>query len=207
MTCAEFRKVLPEIMDRAPDPAQDAHLRICPGCSSLVSDLNSISQEARLLRASEEPSPRVWNSIEIALRQEGLIHTPKAGLSLVTPAPRRWSMVWLAPLAAALVLTVALSTRYLKPAPTQSANQVVTVAPAQVAMNSDDEQLLQAVGKRSPAMRATYEANLKSVNAYIRDAEESAQLHPEDEDAQQSVMDAYEQKNMVYEMAYDRSLR
>ena len=57
-----------------------------------------------------------------------------------------------------------------------------------------------------PSMRAEYEANLRSVNAYIRDAEESADSDPNDEVAQQYLRNAYEQKAMVYEMALDRSL-
>jgi len=44
------------------------------------------------------------------------------------------------------------------------------------------------------------------VNEYIRDAEESAQADPNDEEAQQSLMDAYEQRAMVYDMALDRSM-
>jgi hypothetical protein len=55
-------------------------------------------------------------------------------------------------------------------------------------------------------MRASYEANLEDVNSYIRDAEASTRSNPNDEQAQQSLMNAYEQRAMVYEMALDRSL-
>ena len=80
-------------------------------------------------------------------------------------------------------------------------------AKSQPANNSnEDQQLLAAVASRSPAMRAQYASNLQNVNAYIRDAEESAQADPNDEEAQQIVMDAYEQRAAVYEMALDRSL-
>jgi hypothetical protein len=72
--------------------------------------------------------------------------------------------------------------------------------------NSEDEQLLAAVASRSPAMQAQYASNLQNVNAYIKDAEESAQANPNDEEAQQIVMDAYEQRATIYEMALDRSL-
>ena len=41
---------------------------------------------------------------------------------------------------------------------------------------------------------------------YIRDAEQTVQNDPNDEEAQRSLMAAYEQKAMVYEMALDRSL-
>jgi hypothetical protein len=71
---------------------------------------------------------------------------------------------------------------------------------------NEDDQLLAAVASRSPAMQAQYASNLQNVNAYIKDAEESAQADPNDEEAQQIVMDAYEQRATVYEMALDRSL-
>jgi hypothetical protein len=71
---------------------------------------------------------------------------------------------------------------------------------------SEDQQLLEVVGMRLPSMRASYESNLHNVNAYIRDAETSVQNDPNDEEAQQSLMDAYDQRAMVYEMAVDRSL-
>jgi hypothetical protein len=73
-------------------------------------------------------------------------------------------------------------------------------------MANDDLQLLATVGARMPSMRAAYETDLQSVNAYIRDAEQSAHSNPNDEVAQQYLMNAYEQKAMVYEMALDRSL-
>ncbi len=55
-------------------------------------------------------------------------------------------------------------------------------------------------------MQAQYASDLQNVNAYIHDAEQSAQADPNDEEAQQIVMDAYEQRATVYEMALDRSL-
>jgi hypothetical protein len=71
---------------------------------------------------------------------------------------------------------------------------------------NEDQQLLEAVGSRAPAMQAQYASDLKNVNDYIQDAEQSAQADPNDEEAQQIVMDAYEQRATVYEMALDRSL-
>src|SRR5438034_10931245 len=82
MNCAEFQRVLPETIEGGGSAEHQAHLISCPQCSGLVSDLNAISKTARLLRASEEPSPRVWNSIEISLRREGLIRQPLRDLSV-----------------------------------------------------------------------------------------------------------------------------
>jgi hypothetical protein len=59
---------------------------------------------------------------------------------------------------------------------------------------------------RSASPGATYESDLKRVNAYIQDAEQSVKKDPNDEQANQYLMAAYEQKAMVYEMALDRSL-
>jgi len=76
MNCVELQRSLAEIEDGS-SAEQRAHLRICPECSALMADLNLISSSARQLQAVEEPSPRVWNSLEIALRQEGLIRRPR----------------------------------------------------------------------------------------------------------------------------------
>ena len=54
----------------------DAHVKSCPDCSDLVSDLKLIASEARQLAASEEPAPRVWVRIAAQLRAEGLIREP-----------------------------------------------------------------------------------------------------------------------------------
>jgi hypothetical protein len=94
-----------------------------------------------------------------------------------------------------------MSEQHSPPAGVVTAN----LQPADV-MGGEDLQLLKTVGERTPSMRATYEADLRSVNAYIRDAEQSAHSDPNDEVAQQYLRNAYEQKAMVYEMALDRSL-
>ena len=90
-------------------------------------------------------------------------------------------------------------------APQPTAEQPVS-APVTSATAGEDQLLLEAIGTRSPAVRAAYETNLRNVNAYIQDARESAEADPNDEEAQQSLMDAYQQKAMVYEMALNRSL-
>jgi hypothetical protein len=65
----------------------------------------------------------------------------------------------------------------------------------------DDEQILSQL---SPSMRAVYENNLKSVNAFIQDAQTSLAQNPDDEEARHFLLSAYEQKAMVYELAMDR---
>jgi len=72
MTCAEFQKVLPYIIDGGGSAEEQAHLRTCPVCTDLVADLRYIADIAKLLLPMEEPSPRVWNDIEKAIEREGL---------------------------------------------------------------------------------------------------------------------------------------
>ena len=215
MTCEEFERVLPEL-GSGHSIEQEEHLKSCRACSDLVADLNAISQQSRLLQGSEEPSPWVWNSIETALRQEGLIRQPLQEHSLLHPPRLSWRLRWLVPAAAAflIVFGVLLHERGTGPAPlAEQQSQPAGVETADLhspnqseVMASDDLQLLNTVGARMPSMRAAYEANLRTVNAYIRDAEQSAHSDPNDEVAQQYLRNAYEQKAMVYEMALDRSL-
>lgn len=211
MTCEEFQRVLPELGSRH-SIEQEEHLKSCSECSDLVADLTAISQQARHLQGSEEPSPWVWNSIEVALRQEGLIRQPAQDHPLLHPPRLSWKLRWLVPAAAAflVVLGVLMHQRGVGPAQLAQPAGVETADlrhPSQAeGMASDDIQLLETVGSRTPSMRAAYEENLRAVNAYIRDAEQSAHSNPNDEAAQQYLRNAYEQKAMVYEMALDRSL-
>lgn len=72
MTCAEFQKVLPFIIDGGGTEEEQKHLATCKICSDLVADLRYIAEAAKLLVPMEDPSPRVWNGIEKSLEEEGL---------------------------------------------------------------------------------------------------------------------------------------
>jgi hypothetical protein len=215
MTCAEFQRELPDFLEEGGGSELQAHLNVCPICSELVASLESIVKEARMLQASVEPSPRVWNSIEIVLRQEGLIRRPQAAgqRSILRSLTRRWGVAaWLVP-AAAMLLVGSAFFLYQRPVKNHSIAdnshvRVMSALPASGnASDPSDEQLLQEVSARAPLMRAAYESNLRDVNAYIRDAQDSVNANPNDEEAQQALMDAYGQKSMIYEMALDRSLQ
>src|SRR5256885_923632 len=173
MTCAEFQQVLPEMLEGDRNTEHVAHLASCSARSDLISDLKAISEAARQLRASEEPSPRVWNSLEIALRQEGLIRQPQRGPALV-PSRKRWPLGWMVPAMAALLVGFGIWTyqrgsnqpsetaRNEAPVATTPTDAVVP-APTSTASRmsrDDDQQLLEAVGTRSPEIRAQYAADL-----------------------------------------------
>jgi len=130
MTCADIQRILPELGESRQEGELDAHLKSCPACSELVSDLKLISSEARQLSASDEPAPRVWVRIAAELRAEGVIREPEAAIPAPAPVPasrRRWSAWWLVPIAATLLAGASYLVNH-KPAPQVADKQVPAVA-------------------------------------------------------------------------------
>jgi hypothetical protein len=260
MTCSDLERVLPEVLDGGSTSAFatefETHLRSCPGCSDLLSDLKMITTEARHLAATDEPSPRVWLQIAAQLRAEGLIRDQDsesvAGRPVLVQLPprRQWSAWWLVPVAAALVAAGSYVISH-KPAPQLAEQQtpaapgaapaqvpisvpqspaatpasVPAATPEQVAKKSptptdlpapaaestveplpsaEDQQFLSVVSTRAPSMRAAYENQLKAVNADIRETQAYVNRNPGDADARQHLMDAYQQKTLLYQIALDR---
>jgi hypothetical protein len=274
MTCSDVEKVLPELLDDTPDLASHAdfetHLKSCPACSDLVSDLKLIASEAPQLAATDEPSPRVWVGIAAQLRAEGLIREPGPTRrpTLVPASPvRRWATAWwLAPVAACflaagayvvshqaapqvattktittktdsaspvtpnaaqkpaenaaenpaqVVAKTSPSSAPSRPAPTgpvahnpAEPSEMAAAAPGpttEVAQSSaEDRQFLSVVSTRTPSMRVTYENQLQAVNNNIRQVQEYLRRNPADADARQQLMDAYQQKALLYQIALDR---
>ncbi len=256
MTCSDVERVLPELLDGAPDGALpvevEAHVQSCPACSDLIADLRLIASEARQLSASEEPAPRVWVRIAAQLRAEGLIHDPESAPSrpILAPVPtssrRRWSAWWLVPVAAAILAagSYVISHQPAPPVATQqtpatpvtppaAVTAAVTPAPApqrlaqksampdsaksesarsagakrsevEPSPSAEDQQFLCAVSTLAPSMRTTYELQLQAVNADIRETQAYVDRNPGDMDARQHLMDAYQQKALLYQIALDR---
>ena len=76
-----------------------------------------------------------------------------------------------------------------------------TVEPAP---SAEDQQFLSVVSTRAPSMRATYENQLQAVNADIRETQAYVNRNPGDAEARQHLMDAYQQKALLYQIALDR---
>lgn len=209
MNCVELQKSLTE--RDGGDAVQQAHLKSCPECSALVAELNLIAASAAELREMDEPSPRVWNSIEIVLRQEGLIRPPRASRSLLPSLSSRWGWArWVVPAAAALLIVLGIGIR--KYATVREEAKVTsplssTVAVADVTSGLDDNDLLQETAQLAPAMQSQYADDLSRVNEYIQDAKANLAANPNDEEARRSLDEAYQEKAMLFELAMDRSLR
>ncbi len=208
MNCTELQASLAEIEDGRSVEQRD-HLKTCPDCSALVTELLLIASTAVELRAGEEPSPRVWNSIESALRQEGIIRPQRASRSLLPPPSSRWGWArWMVPAAAALLITLGLYVRQHSVseqlASSTSKPPVANQDSAIAGLNDDD--LLLEIAQQSPDLKAQYADNLRRVNDYIRDAEGVVAANPNDDEARRSLMEAYQEKAMLFELAMDRSL-
>ncbi len=90
--------------------------------------------------------------------------------------------------------------------PDQLAQHASVAAPVANSADLNDDDLIQEVADNSPEMMTQYRENLRQVNESIRDAQGVVDESPNDEDARRSLMDAYQQKSMLFEMAMDRSL-
>ncbi len=212
MTCVELQESLVE-NEEGSSAEQRAHLRNCPECAKMVADLLVIACAAGDLRAAHEPHPRVWKSIEASLRREGLIRPQRRSLSLLPSFGSEWSWArWMAPVAALLLVTLGVYVReHARATHIGNLADEATVpisAPLDMSIAGlRDDELLQEIQQQSPALREQYADNLRRVNEYIRDAKNIVDSDPTDDEARRSLMEAYQEKAMLFELALDRSLQ
>jgi hypothetical protein len=69
--------------------------------------------------------------------------------------------------------------------------------------SADDQRFLTEVSSRSPGWRSTYEDQLRAVNGEIIETQDYIKRNPGDFDARQHLMEAYQQKAMLYQIALD----
>jgi hypothetical protein len=77
-------------------------------------------------------------------------------------------------------------------------------AAAESEPSAEDQQFLSVVSTLGASTRATYENQLKAVNSEIRETQAYVDRNPRDMDARQHLMDAYQQKALLYQIALDR---
>lgn len=195
MTCAEFQRVLPYIIESGGKAEEEQHLRECHVCSDLVQDLRYIAEQAKLLVPMEDPSPRVWDGIRGSLEREGLVKKPARARGRLLGSH---SFPWLA----TVVGIVFLSTAFLVYHHGRTSKvDGVTAASAAVSPDVRDQQALQRVSSTRPDLRANFERNLKLVNTSIQESQQAVQRDPDDTGAREALQRAYAQKDMLYEMA------
>lgn len=209
MNCQEFQEVLPYIIESGGNQEAEAHLETCAACAELVRDLEYIAQQAKLLLPMHDPSPRVWAGIEKSLQREGMI--PEGRLSLlghittISPQSKSWTPLgWMMAVAASAVFAVLLMSYRPQLPQTQTSAQNMSAPSA--AAPSDDQILVGQLSQQAPEERRAYEDSLREVNAYITDAQMAVDRDPEDAAAHARLLDAHQQKEMLYEMAIVRGM-
>jgi hypothetical protein len=207
MNCQQFQEVLPYIIESGGKPDEEEHLKTCTSCAALVQDLMYIAEQAKLLLPMRDPSPKVWDNIESSLQREGLVpqegrmsrpgHITKTSTQAKSWTPLGWAMAITVTIVFAFILTN-YKPRQLPEGQISAQN---TSEPSSTSMSGDDQQLVSQLAQADPDVRGAYENSLREANAYISDAQAAAQRDPDDADAQEQLLDAYQQKAMLYEMA------
>ena len=199
MTCKEFQSELPYIIDTGGDAEHEEHLKSCAVCADLVADLRYIAEQAKLLVPMEDPNPRVWDGIQRSLEREGLVKSAPARRSLLESQRAGWG--WFTTMGALFLIAVGLL-MYRHGSKSTPAEFPIDITAADPTFpNDSDRQVLAELEQKSPHLKQSFEQNLRSVNAYIADVQQSMRDNPNDSDARSHLMRAYEQKAMLYDMA------
>ena len=70
MSCVEFQAQMAELIGSGEDLSAQPHLKDCEDCRALLGDLKTIADAARQLFPSAEPTDKVWENIESAIKRE-----------------------------------------------------------------------------------------------------------------------------------------
>lgn len=210
MNCQQFQEVLPYIIESGGKPEEEKHLETCAACAALVQDLLYIAEQAKLLLPMHDPNPRVWNNIEQSLQREGLLPEGRMSrpghITKNSTQTKSWTTLgWAAALTMAVLFAVVLTNYQSRPLPQSQFAAQNTVSDSAY-MSGDDQQLIAQVSQADPGARSAYESSLREVNSYIADAEEAAQRDPNDPAAEELLLEAYQQKEVLYRMAIARSM-
>jgi hypothetical protein len=204
MDCGEFQKGLAYVIDGGGSAEQAEHLKTCAACTDLVEDLKHIAAQAPLLVPMHDPSPRVWAGIQASLEREGLVQ-PSAHRfqpALIPHAAQQWSSFarWGAVAALALIAFLVISHRNPVPGGGTQATKIDSAA-GSGALDANDQKLLAVVSQQRPGSADLYKRSLNDVNSYIADAQKSLDQDPNNDEAREHLLRAYDQKAMLYDMA------
>jgi len=215
--CDRFEREVEACMEGDLRPSVAAHLRDCVFCKVVFEDLMALGRAARELPL-EEPSPAVWANIRAQLSAEGAL-AEKVGVGswlwqldfLRRPVP-------VAAFACMLALGCWLTAPRNYPQPETTASLATSAGePAVVrsmAFAGAGQGLEQAVRELedafkareatlAPDVKATYEKSLNSLDASIRECNDSLQREPGNSLAHEYLFAAYSQKAEVLSSALE----
>lgn len=146
---------------------------------------------------AQQPAKQQSSAQPMMAAQQSAQSTPNQATS-ATPSPTQQS-----PLHASAAMNSRVQTVQHRILPNRPV-QVDAPLDAEGPSNADDQRFLTEVSERAPSLRATYENELRAVNAEIRETQAYIRRYPADMDARQHLMEAYQQKALLYQMALDR---
>lgn len=210
MNCTDFEVEWAGLEDTSRlNAAMEGHRSACNHCAALVSELNSILDQARELRFSEEPPQRVWVAIRNQLEQEGLIREPAMARARAA-RKQRSAAGWLFRLPMGLAYTsvffIAVGVMYLHSlfnpqalptlARTPAVPEIAYVRPDTSARDKTVEEMLAKIPEDH---REIFVSNWNQVNSSIENWQNFADQHPDDPFAPQQLMNARQQKELLWE--------
>ena len=211
MNCQQFQEVLPYMIESGGSESEEEHLRTCQYCAELVRDLRYIAEQAKLLLPMRDPGPQVWTNIEQSLQREGMLtegrlSPPGHIKNYSTAQTKSWTPLgWIIALAATIAFTNLLI-HYQPHLPGSAASAQNGGALSVPITENDDQQLVSTLSKQDSVLGRAYDTGLKEANAYVTDAQQAVNRDPQDPMARQQLLEAYQQKEMLYQMATARSL-
>ena len=206
--CLQFDLNLPDYLEDGGHPEILSHAQQCPFCSVVLADLQLIqseSQEAVL----EDPPARVWANIHAILDSEGVFREPASGWMAWLPrtGPLRYATPF-----AALAFMVLFSTILLVP-PTSVGPKTVSALSASPAMDTSlaapeglakmEVTYRDRENSMDPAVQASYQKGLESLNNSIQECRESVKKEPENTMAREYLATAYQEKAAVLSAALE----
>jgi len=215
--CDRFERELGAYMEGEPSPFVLLHLRDCGFCKVVCEDLTAMRTAAREIPL-EEPAPAVWANIRAQLSAEGAF-AEEAGA---------WNWLWqlelfrrpvpVAAFACMLALGWWLTAPRNYPQPQASASLAASEGePAVVrsmafvgggtgleqAVRELEEAFKAREGTLAPDVKATYDNSLNSLDASIRECNDSLQREPGNSLAHEYLFAAYSQKAEVLSSALE----
>jgi len=198
--CLQFDSDLPAYLEGEDRPSVASHARECAYCRVILADLKLIQAEAGEVLL-EDPPARVWANVRATLAAEGIFREPVSGW--LRWIPQTGLLRYSAPVAALGVLTLFATLLLLQPrssvnGPSESSTQALEKTVGAM------EQSYRARAKSfDPAVRASYQKGLDSLDDSIRECKVSVQHEPFDSLAQEYLATAYEQKAAVLSAALE----
>jgi len=214
--CYQFALELEAYMEGEKEPFVPAHAHECAFCRVILEDLEALRSAARALPL-EEPSPAVWSNIRAQLVAAGAFGERVGfwnwfGQLDFLPRP-----VPVAAFACLLLLgcLVTVPRTYLEHQATPELSALPASTPTRsMAFAGDSGTLERAVreleetfrareGSLSPDLKATYEKSLNSLDASIRECNDSLEREPDNSLAHEYLFAAYSQKAQVLSSALE----